>query len=118
MGAPRSNPDLADALIEQLNQLIEDPAVRDDIAKLLRMTTPVSEATLGHPTLQCGDGTLSPLGMLNGICGVIEGDGPKKGWGFIAACFDYLEPEKKTMRLARFVRTDAPEVKPCDGGKE
>ncbi len=97
--------DLADVLIERLNKLIEDPAVREDIGRLIETRIACSDATLKHPTIQAQEGapdsmgTVGFLGVLNGIVGSIS-DGRLRGWGYIMAVFD---DEKK---LERFRRTD------------
>ena len=101
------NEELADALIDRLNKLIEDPAVRKDIGNLVDKRVFCSEITLNHPTIQasgqdrgglceCGafggmctfcTPTFGFLGVLNGLVGTLP-DGPRKGWGYITAEFD------------------------------
>lgn len=67
--------DLADVLIDRLNKLIEDPAVREDVGRLIETRVPCSDATLKHPTIQAQEGapdsmgTVGFLGVLNGIVG-------------------------------------------------
>lgn len=78
---------LADEIIARLNAMIQDPAVRADIIKLLDVRVPVSVATADHPTIQVLDGKMGTLGFLNGIVGVIP-SGEKKDWGYITAVFD------------------------------
>ncbi len=77
---------LAKAIIERLNRIIADPAIRADVQALLAQRVPCSEATADHPTVQV-DGqtmTLGVLGLLNGLCGTLEG-GARDGWGRIVA---------------------------------
>jgi hypothetical protein len=87
---PGNDPELADQIIAALNLLIKYPRIKDDITKLIENRVEVSSATKDHPTMQVtqenGRILLGPLGLLNALCGTIE-DGPKKGWGFIAATF-------------------------------
>ena len=91
--------ELADELITRLNRLIEIEPVRTDIEALLKRTVTVDPYTVLHPTLQVADELqLSPIGLLNGIVGVI-GVGPRKDWGLIAAEYN------NEGRLVRFVRT-------------
>ncbi len=96
---------LADEVIDRLNQLVrEDPLIASDIAKLIQTRIGCSNATMNHPTLQTGvhsgEKTLGLLGLLNGVVGVIP-EGPKKGWGYVAAEF------ADDGRLVRFLRTDS-----------
>jgi hypothetical protein len=97
--------ELADIVIARLNRLIDDPAVRIDIGRLIETRISCSDATLNHPTIQAGEsapdstGTVGFLGVLNGIVGAID-DGHHRGWGYVMAVFD---DEK---RLERFRRTD------------
>jgi hypothetical protein len=104
--------ELAAELITRLNRLCEDPAVREDIGKLINVRVPCSEATAAHPSIQVqtDDGTTAKtllgwlgipatlknvvsqgphvgfLGILNGLVGTIP-DEPMAGWGHIAAVF-------------------------------
>jgi hypothetical protein len=100
--------ELADAIINRLNKLCEDPEVRKDIAALIETRIVCSEATLNHPTIQAsgpdrnglcecgayggpGCSFCKPqfgfLGILNGLVGAMP-DGPRKGWGYLAANFE------------------------------
>lgn len=104
--------DLADEVITRLNKLIENPEVREDIGQLIETRVTCGQATLDHPTIQATEldtskhtvrGTPRPglvgfLGVLNGLVGAMP-DGPKKGWGYVAAVFD------DNMKLVRFERT-------------
>lgn len=111
------NENLADEIIERLNQLIVDPAIRKDIGTLLETRIPCSPAVLDHPTLQGGWATqesydrkdppgLGILGLINGLVGTIA-DGPRRGWGFITATFD------DDMQLVSFSRTEEPKSPPA-----
>lgn len=104
--------ELADIVIARLNKLIEDPAVRIDVGRLIETRIACSDATLNHPTIQAGEsapgtgGTVGFLGVLNGIIGTIEG-GALPGWGYVMAVFD------DESQLERFRRTDVvPEPPP------
>lgn len=98
--------ELADELIRRLNDLIAEPDVRDFVEALINRRVPVTQKVAEHPTIQVGDryGTTSAglLGLLNGIVGSIP-DGPRKGWGLIAAIFD---DESEPQKLLSFARTD------------
>jgi hypothetical protein len=102
---PLNDAYLADVLIERLNGLIQNPAIREDIGKLIETRVPCSKETLDHPTIQAGDEGVGFLGILNGLVGTIP-EGPKKGWGFIAAEFS------DDGKLERFQRTDAAKSTP------
>jgi len=100
-----SDSDLADAVIARLNAIIQDPAIREDVGRLVEERILVGEQTAAHPTVQvqqnaAGDSVLGFLGLLNGVVGTIA-EGRLKGWGYIAAVFD------DAGRLERFRRTDA-----------
>lgn len=99
-----TNEELADVLIERLNNLTKDLGVRTDIGVLIEARVKVAQETADHPTLQVTqDGPVGPwylgaLGLLNGLCGTIP-DGPKKGWGYITAVIDdngFLESFRRT----------------------
>ena len=108
--------ELADAIINRLNKLCEDPEVRKDIAALIEERVSCSTATLNHPTIQAQTidptklrvkpgspqpaGLVGFLGILNGLVGIMP-DGPRKGWGYIAA--DYADDEG--TNLVGFQRT-------------
>ncbi len=89
-----SDSELADALVERLNAIIQDPRVRGDVERLIEERILVSEQTAAHESI------LGFLGLLNGAVGTIK-DGNLKGWGYVAAVFD------DGGRLERFRRTDA-----------
>jgi hypothetical protein len=99
---PRGESLFADLIIKRLNDMIADPEVRRDLDALFRQRIPVSPKTLEHTTIQCDGetGSLAVLGLLNGLCGLIGGTGPRAQWGFIAA-----EMDDSTGELIRFVRT-------------
>jgi hypothetical protein len=132
--APSPNPKLADELISRLNLLLESSEdVRRDLYALMASRVPASAATANHETLQVSRGdavdiqhaTLSLLGLLNGLCGVIgpitREDGPVESvwdengvirsrkfdqWGFVTAVAD-------NGRLLYFKRTGpVPKVAP------
>ena len=102
------NQDLADEILRRLNEMIADPIIRKDIGRLIETRVPCSKSAFDHPTLQVGSSDdpefnlpayqISTLGFLNGIVGSFL-EGPKKGWGHIAACFD------DNGHLVRFIRT-------------
>jgi hypothetical protein len=95
--------ELADELIARLNKLIEDPAVRDDIGRLVEARIECSNQTAEHPTIQAqteaGRAVVGFLGVLNGLVGTIP-TGKLTGYGYIAA---YVDDDNK---LVRFERTD------------
>jgi hypothetical protein len=66
--------------IDFLNSLLE--VDREAISLLMAERTPCSLDLTNHPTVQCGDMTVAPMGIINGMFGVYE-DGPKKNWGAI-----------------------------------
>ncbi len=86
---------LAAELIERLNRLCEDAEVKALLEVFIEDPTKrvsVSQALADHPTIQVSTTvgafpTVSLLGVFNGLVGVIP-EGPKKDWGYIAACFD------------------------------
>lgn len=105
---------LADLLIQRLNEIARvDP---DAMAALIKTRVPCNDAMLRHPTVQvarqvgASDDAFEVgfLGMLNGIIGVIE-DGPRKGWGHIAAVMD------DDGTLLRFGRSE--KIREVVGGK-
>lgn len=69
--------DVAEYMVRRLNMLIEDPAIANDIERLICQRISVSEKTAKHPALLTAPGLgfrggcgLGLLGVLNGICGV------------------------------------------------
>jgi hypothetical protein len=97
--------ELADAIVERLNALVRDPAVRADVGRLIEERVPVGEATAAHPSIQvqesaAGGSVLGFLGLLNGLIGTLP-EGRLAGWGYVAAVFD------DSGALERFRRTDA-----------
>ncbi len=65
-----TNAELADEIIRRLNVLAQDPALREDIQRLLETRIPCSEAAARHPTIQTTGGLLLGfLGLLNGLVG-------------------------------------------------
>jgi hypothetical protein len=82
-----TNEELADTLVQRLNQLISDPDVQEDIGNLSKIQVLASGGTANHPSIQVTpEGTLALVGLLNGICGTVQ-DGPNKGRGLITAVF-------------------------------
>ncbi len=99
-----TNEELADILIERLNELTRDLNIRMDVGSLIEARVKVTQQTADHPTIQVTEkGPLGPwelgvLGLLNGLCGAIP-DGPKKGYGYITAVIDdngFLESFRRT----------------------
>jgi hypothetical protein len=97
-----------DDLIAFLNSLVEiDPYA---MTELLCIRVPCNEQLANHPSVQVagersGATFIAPntwrvgiLGVLNGFCGTID-DGPRQGWGPIAAILD-------NGKLVRFERTE------------
>lgn len=81
--------ELADEIIRRLNELSSNPNVRQDISRLIETRIPCSHDTLDHPTIQADNSEgarFGFLGLLNGLVGAMK-DGPRAGWGFIAADF-------------------------------
>ena len=101
--------DLADLLIKRLNEISKtDPTAME---WLLKNRVECNDALADHPTVQVNSEGDKPmvgmLGILNGLVGAIDDDGPKKGWGFIAAKWD------DEQGFTGFVRTDKPHIKPA-----
>lgn len=96
--------ELADAIIERLNTLIEDPLVRHELGVIINFRFACADGLLSHPTIQVEQAaddappTLGFLGILNGLIGAIP-DGDRRGWGWVTAEFD------DQLNLIRFVRT-------------
>lgn len=101
--------DLACKLIERLNDLLENEDARIAIETLIGLIFVVPHGLAEHPTIQVWSHEDSVivraglLGILNGIVGSIQ-DGPRKGWGYIAAHYD-------EHRLVRFELTQGPQVR-------
>lgn len=79
--------EIADILIERLNDLIEDGDILLDIDRLVKVRSSASKSAQDHPDLQTWGDLIGPLGLLNGLIGTVK-EGPLKGSGYIAACFD------------------------------
>jgi hypothetical protein len=80
-----------EATLAFLNELTAlDPKAME---ALVGLRAPCNEALLNHPTVQVTDyhddkiPRVGILGLLNGLFGTYE-DGPKKGWGPIAAYWE------------------------------
>lgn len=97
--------ELAKILIDRLNDLIKDYRTREAISTLLGVRAVIHRDCSDHPTIQTGGSvvqpTLSFLGLLNGIVGVIP-SGRKKGYGYITVVLD------DDAKLERFELTDSP----------
>lgn len=93
---------LARSLVDRLNGLIVDPAIRRDVSALLRVRVECSPAAETHPTIQASRG-LGFLGLLNGAVGVFKG-GPRDGWGLVAALVDEHTGEVQRFALTHEVR--------------
>lgn len=80
---------LAQKIINYLNELValDKPC----IAAMVSNRIPCNEKLAEHPSCQVGyrNGGFSVglLGIINGMCGTYD-DGPRKGWGAIAANFN------------------------------
>ena len=90
-----------------LNQALEaDP---DAINELMNKSVEVNKALADHPTIQVGKWggklRLRPLGLINGLFGVME-----DGWGHIAMTVELGEPD----RIVEFKRVTE-ELKRDDG---
>ncbi len=81
--------ELAQRVCDYLNELVK--LDRPCIGAMIANRIPCNEALADHPSCQVtgqhGGHHVGVLGLLNGFCGNYE-DGPKKGWGAIAAVFD------------------------------
>ena len=101
-------------LIAFLNSLVAiDPYA---MAELLCIRVPCNQALADHPSVQVAAGgersgytfiapntfRVGMLGVLNGFCGTLD-DGPRKGWGPIAAIYD-------DGKLLRFERSEVAAV--------
>jgi len=64
-----NNKELAEEIVNRLNAIIKDQAVRFDVGNLLESSIPVSALTAAHPTLVVGPRGLGPLGLINGLLG-------------------------------------------------
>jgi hypothetical protein len=117
---------LADTIIQRLNALLTNDKTRQDIRALIETRVPCSDDTADHPDIvvqKSPDGTyqFGFLGLLNGLVGAIS-EGPRKGWGRIAALYDDDD------QLIKFERTDPKlegpaeekkrlyKIRPADGG--
>jgi hypothetical protein len=95
--------ELAQRIVDYMNELIA--LDRPCIGALIANRIPCNDAFVDHPTCQVssqhGGHHVGVLGLLNGLCGVHD-DGPRKGWGSIAAEFD--EPKDGCYAsLKRFI---------------
>jgi hypothetical protein len=94
--------ELANRVVSYLNELAE--LDRPCIGALIANRIPCNKALSDHPTCQVssqhGGCHVGLLGLLNGLCGSYD-DGPKKGWGAIAAVFDKA-PQGRYVYLKGF----------------
>ena len=78
-------------LVAFLNELIAiDP---EAMTNLFKYRTKCNNALTEHPTVQVGNGTVSLVGIINGLCGINE-----NGWGYIATNFKQ-DPEGNLTEL-------------------
>lgn len=97
-----SDRQLAEELVTRLNKLIEDPAVKQLIGRLIETRVEVQPSVAEHSTIQTvkvhfgtedllsiqvWEDHVGFLGLLNGIVGVIP-DGDHAHWGYITSRFD------------------------------
>lgn len=93
--------ELASRVIEFLNSALT--LDRRAISNLVDHRVGCNVALADHPTIQVGTDKsnntheVGILGLLNGLCGVVEG-GDKDGWGHITAV---VENDKVTIREFR-----------------
>jgi hypothetical protein len=96
-------------LIDRLNEIAG--ADSKALGDLIEARVPCNEALADHPSVQVfaheGPPTVGLLGILNGLVGTID-EGPRKGWGFIAAVFE------DDGTFSHFRRTDAPKLPPVN----
>lgn len=74
-----TGPELAEVLVDRLNELIAEPEIRTAVTALIRKRVEfggsVARALIAHPTIQVGrvpdldSADLGLVGLLNGICG-------------------------------------------------
>lgn len=93
-----------DRVIAFLNEALE--LDRKAISDLVNFRVSCNSSIDAHPTIQAGPdkpgghSTVGMLGILNGMCGTI--DGPRlKGWGPISALLE------RDGTVAKFVRTES-----------
>jgi len=77
----------ANDIIELLNDALKID--KEAISKIFLNRVLCNEKLANHPTIQISainkyNSTVSALGILNGLFGTYD-DGPKEGWGYIAA---------------------------------
>lgn len=93
----------AESMIEFLNELIE--LDRPAIAVLIANRVPCNEALANHPTVQVGAQHggyhVGLLGVLNGYMGTYD-EGPRKGFGAIAAVFEDGAGDEVGQQLTGF----------------
>lgn len=81
--------ELAQTVVDYMNDLSKRD--RQAVAALISNRVPCNQDISNHPTCQvvqqCGGFSVGLLGILNGLCGIYN-DGPRKGYGPVAAEFD------------------------------
>jgi hypothetical protein len=114
-----------DDLIKFLNEVTA--LDRDFMFRLLKARVPCNQKIADHPSIQVGraeefglvldqhegqsvEWMAGVLGLLNGFCGTIGGDGPNAAWGPIACRID----DDGNMR---FIRTEELPVDPIATGR-
>ncbi len=97
--------DFADELISRLNRLCEDDKAKAAVLAWLDTKVDVGDTLDDHPTCQVSEGGfMGPLGILNGLTGVI-GHGERATWGKICARYSGKGGCKRENFL-QFCRTD------------
>jgi hypothetical protein len=91
-----------------LKEPVVAEAIRQLIVNRIKVDDPYGKLR-DHPTIQVtdlGEGVTEVgfLGLLNGIVGVFS-DGPREGWGLIAAETPEKNPLGEEGSLIRFLRT-------------
>jgi hypothetical protein len=104
-GVTMTKEELADRIVLQLNTYVN--LDRLAIQALIEHRVPCNDALSMDKTVQVQSDPDTPwsdvvgmLGILNGLVGVIETEGPKKGWGLVTAVYD------DNGNLLRFRRTE------------
>jgi hypothetical protein len=100
---------LARKVVALLNEMLElDHAAT---VKLIERRVGVNDAMADHPTLQVSaEGRLGLLGVLNGLCGVIQ-RGKYKGRGLVTAVGQYDPTAIDLFRLTEDLKPTLPRAK-------
>lgn len=91
-------------LIVFLNELAETDPVA--MGNLVNHRVECNNGILMHPTVQCGDGTVGMLGILNGYVGKFR-SGAREGWGPIVAVMDIHEKPGQVLAFQFVAETSA-----------